>query len=482
MPSYVLPRKRLLAWLERHAQTPLRAIVAPTGFGKSVLLSEYAATRPACYYVAVGPMRRLTDRLAMVLCERLGMSPECGLSVDAAVAALGALPPCEIAIDEIHALRREDREALAQIVAQMPEHVRIVLAGRSRESIADPRRLLDGGTALLDASSLAFTPHEIGELAALAAVEAQSAHVAQLARESEGWPLVVAGAIRAAADAGRTLADALRQWNAQRGISLREMVLADAAASDLGPSLMRLCSCEGLVTADDLSALERAGLYVVRSEHGYALLRAVAAAFNPHGETPDLATLPDAAPMFVRFLGEFEVRIGGRRVDWVRRKDAMLFKHLLLAPLGRASRADLCELFWPTHDRQQAGQNLRTTCSNIRAALRRCLPESRIHLYFHCEGNDVVLRTDLALTDLARFTAHVAAAREAMAEQRLDRAAEEYEAARALYHGPLILDTPTEANTTIARDIDESFNEIQRHLTALRRLLVNVVPLRAVVA
>ncbi len=481
-PTYVLRRERLLAWLERYAQTPLRAIVAPAGFGKSVLLAEYAAARPACFYIAIGPLRRLTDRPAMVLCERLGMSPECGLSVESAVAAFETLPPCEIAIDEIDALRRDDREALAQIVAQMPEHVRVILAGRSRESVADPRRLLDGGTALLDASSLAFTAGEIGELAALAAVEAQSAQVTQLARESEGWPLVVAGAIRAAADAGRTLADAMRLWNAERGVSLREMILADAAASDLGPALVRLCSSEGLVAADDLGALERAGLYVVRSEYGYALLRAVASAFNPHGETLDLAALPDASPMFVRLLGEFEVRIGGRRIEWIRRKDAALFKHLVLAPLGRASRSELCELFWPTHDRQQAGQNLRTTCSNIRAALRRCLPESRVDLYFRCEGGDVVLRTDLAATDLAAFTAHVAAAREAMTAQHLDRAAEDYEAARALYRGPLILEPTTEANAAIARDVDESFNEIQRHVTALRRLRADVIPLRSVVA
>lgn len=482
MPAHTISRARLLSWLERHAAVPLRAVVAPPGFGKSVLLAEYCARNPECRYVVIGRLRRVTDRLPMILCERLDLPAESGLSVESAIAALRALPPCEIAIDEIDALRSEDAEALAQIVAQGPSHVRIILAARSRERIADPRRLLDGTTATLCADQLTFNAAEVAELAALLGVEAQAQHVAQILRESDGWPLVVAAATRLAADLGRSLADAHNLWCEERGITLREMVLADARDDELGPALLRLCGSESLVDADELQSLERAGLYVLRTATGCALLRAVSAVFNPHAGSIDVAQLPDVAPMFVQLLGEFEVRIGGRRIEWVRRKDAALFKYLLLEPLGRVSRDELCRNFWPTHDRDQAGQNLRTTCSNIRAALRRCLPESRVDLYFRSEGRDVVLRNDLAVTDLARFRSYVEAAREAMTAQRLERAAEAYEAARSLYRGPLIVEPATAEHEAIAHEVDESFNEIQRHLTALRRLHAGVVPLRSVVA
>ncbi len=175
-------------------------------------------------------------------------------------------------------------------------------------------------------------------------------------------------------------------------------------------------------------------------------------------------------PIVARLLGELEIEIAGRRLEWIRSKDGKLVKYLLLEPSGRASRADLCRLFWPLHDRQQAAQNLRTTCSNIRTALRRVVPESRVELYFHCDRREIVLATELAHTDLSDFTARVAEARGAMDAQRLDLAAELYEAARALYRGPLILDAPTETHTAIAARVEEAWNEIQRTLLALQRI------------
>jgi hypothetical protein len=469
-------REHLLDWLERNARLPLRTAVAPSGFGKTTLLQQYARRRRDCRYVSIGKLRRLTDSLPSILCERLGMPIDAGRSVEAALAALGELPPCEIAIDEVDRLSAEDRDALSAIVLHAPRHVSLILAARSRDAVGDPRRFLDGTTALLESAPLAFSSSEIEELCVLSRVEATAAQIARLQNETEGWPVVVAGAIRLAAEIGMSLDDATRRWYEHSGAALRELIASDAADSTLGPALMRLCTGEGTASNDELRALERAGLYVRRNEGGYALLRSVAAAFAPR-ESPDVTTLPDVAPIFVQLLGEFDVRIAGRRVEWVRRKDALLFKYLLMEPLGRASRRELAEAFWPTHDRQQAAQNLRTTCSNIRTALRRVLPASRVALYFQTEGRDIVLRNDLAVTDLSRFLAHVRAARDAMAAQHLGKAVEAYEAARALYRGPLITDPPKPEHDAVAREVDESFNEVQRHLTALRRFGIEQVAL-----
>lgn len=207
--------------------------------------------------------------------------------------------------------------------------------------------------------------------------------------------------------------------------------------------------------------------------------RARTASNDIHSATLEVTELPNALPIFAQMLGEFEVRIGGRRVEWIRRKDALLFKYLLLKPSGRATRLELCEAFWPAHDRQQASQNLRTTCCNIRAALRRSLPESRVDLYFRADGRDVVLCSALVSSDITRFNELVGAAREAMNEQRFERATQAFEAARVLYRGPLIVDPPNAGYETIAKEIDENFAEVQRHLAAMRRLAMNVVALRA---
>ncbi|MGH7736807.1 MAG: AAA family ATPase [Candidatus Tyrphobacter sp.] len=474
-------RPRLLEWLEARAQSRLRAVIAPPGSGKTVLLKEYAHER-GCTYVAVGSTRRMSDRFAASLCERLGLPAEAGLTTQGTIAALESMASCEIVIDEVDALRAEDRQSLAEIAACAPAHVRLIVGARCAEGLVTPRTLLDGSVAMLGAKALAFTAADVEALCTALQVRAEPEDVARLLRESEGWALAAAGAARGAAEASRTLENAMKLWTKERGGTLREMVLADAGECDLGATLVRLCTSEALVCVQDLQELERAGLYVHEGDRGLSLLKAVAAVFAQSGEPLAPCDLPDLAPMFVQLLGEFDVRIAGRRVQWVRRKDAMLFKYLLLEPLGRASRSELCERFWPTHDRQQASQNLRTTCCNIRAALRRCVPESRVDLYFSTAGRDIVLRNDLAITDLSRFASRMAAAREAMAGQRLDRAAEAYEAARALYRGPLIVDPPNDAHAAIARDVDESFNEIQRHLTALRRLCADSVPCQTIVA
>lgn len=238
---------------------------------------------------------------------------------------------------------------------------------------------------------------------------------------------------------------------------------------------------------DELAALtpevfnDLAELAVLSPAQAGALLAARARVANGDARQPtlDVTELPNALPIFAQMLGEFEVRIGGRRVEWIRRKDALLFKYLLLKPSGRASRSELCEAFWPAHDRQQASQNLRTTCCNIRAALRRSLPESRVDVYFRADGRDVVLCNPLVVSDITRFNELVSSARDAMNEQRFERATQAFEAARALYRGPLIVDPPNAGYESLAKEIDENFAEVQRHLAAMRRLAINVVALRA---
>jgi DNA-binding SARP family transcriptional activator len=180
-----------------------------------------------------------------------------------------------------------------------------------------------------------------------------------------------------------------------------------------------------------------------------------------------------------RLLGEFDVRVNGCPVSWIRRKDALLFRYLLLEPLGRAARSELCDAFWPDHDRQQAAQNLRTTCSNVRAALRRALPAHDADSYFYADGGNVVVRADLTYTDLTRFMASVHSGRTAMVSLRFAEAIEAYESARSLYRGPLIADPATPAHRAIADEVEAAFGEVQRHLTALRLFAGDSPALRA---
>ena len=68
-------------------------------------------------------------------------------------------------------------------------------------------------------------------------------------------------------------------------------------------------------------------------------------------------------------LGWFRAEINGRPIKWIRHRDQQIFKYVALKSSGRASRAELTELFWPGGEKELASQCLRTALSNIRKAI-----------------------------------------------------------------------------------------------------------------
>jgi DNA-binding SARP family transcriptional activator len=140
----------------------------------------------------------------------------------------------------------------------------------------------------------------------------------------------------------------------------------------------------------------------------------------------------------VRMLGSFEAAIDGRRVEWIRRREAQIFKYLLLKDDGAASRDELRDVFWPGVPVQLGTQSLRTASSNIRKALAALVGYPNVERYFSSRG-DISINLDNVTVDVRRLRAHVADGDAERERGHARQALAHYRAAESIYRGELLL-------------------------------------------
>ncbi|GAC1304870.1 MAG: hypothetical protein NVSMB21_05870 [Vulcanimicrobiaceae bacterium] len=423
-------------------------MTGPVGAGKTTAIATYLATRPGrCVYLAMRGDEGL-DAFRERLSSALGIAYR-PASFVAFLAAIATRAPCEIALDDIDRATAETLEELGELVREAPLGVAFIFAARDREAVDVRRYLARGLGAMLEAPALAFDPGDIARLAELHRLAYAPADIERFLEETEGWPLVATWAMReAAAELGATLAGAYDRWRRTNGRHFREFVDDELVAAgepyrDAFRSAMR-----GTGLPDErerLALLEARGLFVYYADETYRPYR-VARQFDvdarPSAPAPPNANATATATataslLVVRMFGRFEAEIGGRRIEWIRKREAQIFKYLLLKPSGAASRAELLETFWGHADGHLATQSLRTASSNIRKALAALVGYASVERYFSTRG-DMAVALDRAVIDVRRFSAHVA---DGDTERERGRAAEafaHYRAAESIYGGELL--------------------------------------------
>jgi LuxR family maltose regulon positive regulatory protein len=185
---------------------PVVAVVAPPGYGKSTLLTQWAARRgprvawvacdrirddPASWFMAVVAAVTLVEPATGAARELL--SEDAGRLVEQLVGLVGALTqPLAIVLDQVEALSHpEGRETIAAFAMALPPGVHLVLG--SREEVPFPtgrmrveRRLLEIGP-----DDLALSRDETSRLLARVGVELSDAGTSQLVWDTEGWPAAI---------------------------------------------------------------------------------------------------------------------------------------------------------------------------------------------------------------------------------------------------------------------------------------------------
>jgi LuxR family maltose regulon positive regulatory protein len=291
----LVSRVQLLYWLEASAATPVVAIFAPAGYGKTVLAAEWAKRDPRPFvwltidrhdndpavlltYLAVG-----LDRVEPIDASVLGALASRGASIGLTVlprlgaALAGKALPVVVVLDDVHLLcDQEGLEAVAVLVDHLPPGSQLVVLSRGEPPLPVARWRAEGRLAELGPADLAMSPVEAGSLLAAARVELPDAEVAELTRRTEGWPVALYLAALAhqaggqPANAGfaftgndRFLADYLHaellaQLPAERVVFLTRTAVLDRLSGPLCDAVLETAG-----SAEMLEVLERSNLLVI---------------------------------------------------------------------------------------------------------------------------------------------------------------------------------------------------------------------------
>ena len=245
----VVARTGLVGRLCAATDTPVVAIVAPAGYGKTTLLLQWAERDPRpCEWVAPGEI--------------------------GGAAAARRRAPALVIVDGAESLARDAAEAL---VRSLPAGSTLALSSRGEPPLPLARLRAEGRLLELGPDDLALTRRETQSLLRHAGVLLPGPEAAELERRTEGWAAglhLAALSLRSGGDpwtfAGddRYVADYLRAELLDRLTpSLRAFVLRTSVLERMTPAL-----CDAVLERRDsarrLETIERAGLFVVPLDRG----------------------------------------------------------------------------------------------------------------------------------------------------------------------------------------------------------------------
>ncbi|HEY2270014.1 MAG TPA: AAA family ATPase, partial [Streptosporangiaceae bacterium] len=201
----LVPRPRLTARLDEGLARGLVLVCAPAGYGKTVLLTDWArrGERPTGWLsldVADNDPARFwrhfvaaLDGVCPEIGERVGplLGPPAPASFEGLVTALInelASDEALLVLDDYHLISAQQvHESLAFLLEHRPAGICLVLASRSDPPLPLARLRARGQLTEIRAAELRFTPAEAAELLQHAGSALPDASVAALAARTEGW-------------------------------------------------------------------------------------------------------------------------------------------------------------------------------------------------------------------------------------------------------------------------------------------------------
>jgi LuxR family transcriptional regulator, maltose regulon positive regulatory protein len=200
-------RPLLVERLEQGDGRPIVLLVAPAGYGKTTLLSQWSERGgPAFAWVSVDPAdndpKELLTYVAVALdaVERIDGGVFDALGSPANSVPGSALPrlgtalssmrtPFVLVLDDVETLHdRECQDALSVLADHVPAGSRLVLAGRAEPPLRVPRLRAEGKILEIGPADLSLSRVEAAALLRSAGLEVSDGDVAELHRRTEGWP------------------------------------------------------------------------------------------------------------------------------------------------------------------------------------------------------------------------------------------------------------------------------------------------------
>jgi hypothetical protein len=458
----IVRRPLLEDWLGRFRSVPIRFLIAPPGFGKTMALLGYLRHSGTNGFYCVLPANASAEAVLSAISTALQLDGNLESHGDL-VRALAARAPLELALDCEHVPDAAGVAAVLRLVDDLPEDVSLLIACRTRTAFGVGRLVSQGTASLCDAERLAFDAAGIRHLAETCGVPFTHPDVLRMLEATDGWPQVVSGALRKAGEDSCSLAQAFENWRMRHGHLFNEFVasaLTHVAESD-ADLVLKLMSGSYLDDRQQLQALEEQGLFVIHTADGYRPLRALSRSrlYDRYGRRAHAAS-----PMQVRLFGWFLAEIDRQPIEWIRRRDRQIFKYVALQPGGTVSRAELGQVFWPGAERHLVAQSLRTVCSNIRKAIAHIVGFKQVEAYFRA-GEDLAIDLENVIVDVNRFASHANDADEQYARGELRAAYAHYRSAARVYRGDLLIG---DAHEPWVGTLDGVLK--QRHVVVLERI------------
>jgi len=197
----------LIERLARGDPRPIVSVVAPAGYGKTTLLSQWAERNGQAFaWVSVDDGDNDPKVLLTYVAEALdAVQPIDGRVFDALASPVSSVPGSVVprlgaafssmtsrvalVLDDVHALHnRECQDALSVLADHVPGGSRLALAGRAEPPLRIARLRAEGKILEIGPEDLALTSDEASSLLRNADVALGVDEVAGLHQRTEGWP------------------------------------------------------------------------------------------------------------------------------------------------------------------------------------------------------------------------------------------------------------------------------------------------------
>jgi LuxR family transcriptional regulator, maltose regulon positive regulatory protein len=201
-------RPSLIERLARDDSRPIVSVVAPAGYGKTTLLSQWAERNGHAFaWVSVDEADNDPKVLLTYVAEALdAVQPIGGRVFDALASPASSVPgtvvprlgaalaamttPVVLVLDDVHTLHNSAcRAALSVLAEHVPTGSRLALAGRNEPPLRIARLRAEGRITEIGAGDLSLTCDEASSLLRAAEVVLGADDVAELHRRTEGWPV-----------------------------------------------------------------------------------------------------------------------------------------------------------------------------------------------------------------------------------------------------------------------------------------------------
>jgi LuxR family maltose regulon positive regulatory protein len=200
-------RSPLIERLARGDPRPIVSVVAPPGYGKTTLLSQWAERNGQAFaWVSVDEGDNDPKVLLTYVAEALdAIEPIGGRVFDALASTGSSVPgsvvprlssafssmttPVALVLDDVHTLHnRECRNALSVLADHVPGGSRLALAGRAEPPLRIARLRAEGKILEIGPGDLSLTRGEAASLLGDAGVTLSENDMAELHQRTEGWP------------------------------------------------------------------------------------------------------------------------------------------------------------------------------------------------------------------------------------------------------------------------------------------------------